>query len=91
MPRFYKSFYHETDLDVDIDDFLNACSSTDIDELIEALIEDGHISKKAKQGLYEPYSVSEAQFQEALDKLDGKWNLLTQEEEATILKIASRF
>jgi hypothetical protein len=105
MPKFYE--YQEVEaqidiyvdrrrryrfeIDIDVDDFLNKCSSREIDELIDALIEDGHISKEAKDNVYDSYNVSEAQYQEALKKLRGRWNMLTKEEEETILKIANRF
>lgn len=90
MPKFYKQTEVCVETEVDIDDFLNACSSKDIDELVDALIEDGHISEKAKLS-YDCYSAAEAYFEEALEKLKGKWNMLTQEEEEIILKIANRF
>jgi len=36
-------------------------------------------------------SVSESQFEDALNKLHGKWNRLSQEEEETIINISKRF
>jgi hypothetical protein len=36
-------------------------------------------------------SVSESQFEDALNKLHGKWNRLSQEEEDTIINISKRF
>jgi hypothetical protein len=86
MPTFYAE-----DVDIDIDKFLSACSSRETEELIDALIEDGYLIKncRANSTLYD--SVSESFFEEALRKLHGKWNMLTQEEEEIILKIASRF
>ncbi len=36
-------------------------------------------------------SVSESQFEDALNKLQGKWNRLSQEEEDTIINISKRF
>jgi hypothetical protein len=36
-------------------------------------------------------TVPEQIFQEALQKLDGKWNLLTKEEEEIITNISKRF
>lgn len=74
----------------EIDDFLSSCSSREIDDLIDTLIEDGHLTEDCKKN-YELYAASEQEFQNALKKLNGKWNMLTQEEEQAILKIASRF
>jgi hypothetical protein len=36
-------------------------------------------------------SVSESQFEDALNKLHGKWNRLSQEEEDTIINISKKF
>jgi len=36
-------------------------------------------------------SVPESFYIDAIDKIKGRWNMLTQEEEEIILKIASRF
>ena len=41
MPEF------ETYVDVDVDEFVSACSKREIKELIEVLIEGGHISSSA--------------------------------------------
>lgn len=85
MPTFYAE-----DIDIDVDEFLSSCSSDEIEEIIEALIEDGYISKQHREK-YASLSATESEFEEALNKLHGKWNMLTQEEEQAILKIASRF
>ena len=45
-----------------------------------------------KDGYPTPYShPAESKFQNEILKLYDKWNMLTQEEEETILKIANRF
>ena len=89
MPKFYKQT--EVYTDVDADEYLYACSAKETEELIHALIEDGYLKKDCRVDDYEVYSPSESVYQEALDKLNGKWNMLTKEEEEIILKIASRF
>lgn len=92
MPRFYEYQDVEVDLDIDIDEFLNKCDSSEKEELIDALIEDGYLKKHCRLNFNEVnYSVTEAQFVEALDKLMNKWNMLSQEEEQLILNIANRF
>ena len=77
-------------LDIDVDEFLSYCSSSEIEEIIDTLIKDGQINKNARIGIG-PYSTSEAEFQEALNKLHGKWNMITQIEEHAIIKTSSRF
>jgi hypothetical protein len=85
MPTFYGE-----DIDIDVDDFLNACNGNEKDELIAALIEDGYISKSQVDS-HKEMSASEEIFEEHLDALHGKWNRLTKEEEEIIMVIAKRF
>lgn len=89
MPKFYKQT--EVYVDVDVDEYLSACNTEETEELIEALIEDGYLKKNCRPLSYQMYSVPESFYQEALDKLKGRWNMLTKEEEELILKIANRF
>lgn len=87
MPTFYAE-----DIDIDADEFLSYCNDRDREELIDALIEGGYLKKDCKEDFKDyNYSVSEAHFVEAVDKLRSKWNMLTQEEEELIIKIANRF
>jgi len=86
MPRFDVN----EDIDLDVDEFLSACDSGDIKELIEALIENGdlemkHFADRSRM------SAGEQIFEEHLSSISGRWNQLTQEEEETILKIGARF
>lgn len=78
---------------IDVDEFLSSCSSREIKELIDALIEDGHIHKSAieKESSSTNVSVGESIFQESLDKLYNKWNILSKEEEDYIVNLAKRF
>lgn len=76
---------------VDVDDFLSACDKYEIQEIIDALEEDGYI--RPSQRIKKPtgLSAAEALFEEALSKLQGKWNRLTKEEEKIITDISKRF
>lgn len=38
-------FYSDTEVDISVDEFLSECDSGDIKELIDALIEDGHLNQ----------------------------------------------
>lgn len=80
--------------DIDVEDFLYACGSRDIDELIDALIEEGHLPKSVKrinQSENSGASAPECEYEEALDRLHGKWNMLSADEEQTIISISKRF
>ena len=87
MPTFYAE-----DIDIIVDEFLSACSSREKEELIDALIEDRYLKENCKVDYkYELLSVPESFYIDAIDKIKDRWNMLTQEEEEIILKIASRF
>jgi hypothetical protein len=91
MPTFYVE-----DIDIEPYEYVSQCSYSDIKELIGELIDKGYlppsiknmISKKDKEN--PGFHPSEAVYEEAIDKLHGKYTNLTQEEEETILKIANR-
>jgi len=75
--------YFETnpdEIEVDVDDFLSACSSSEIKELVQALKDDGHLDEGDLDN----------DFDIALRKLAGNSWRLTKEDEETILKIASK-
>ena len=90
MPKFSEWVEVDADVDVSVDDFLSACSSRDIDDLIKALIEDGHLPKHFNSR-YDGMGIGESFYEAALDKLHGKWNCLSKEEEELIMNIAKRF
>jgi len=74
-------------VDIDIDDFLWNCSKYDIKELINALVDGGHIPKEVvnlKGEVKEEIIFKgrgESEFSEKLDKLKEKYYSLNQEEE----------
>jgi hypothetical protein len=78
-------------VDVDIDDVLWNLSSHDKQELVDDLYEEGYVPKEIEKKENPPVSVGESFFNEALDKLRGKWNMLTDEEETIIINISKRF
>ncbi len=83
-------FNYDGDIEVSIDDFLTTCDDSDINDIVDVLVEDGYI--KPSQIIHEPnMSASEQLFEEALDKLHGKWNQLSKSEEEIIMALAKRF
>ena len=79
-------------VDISVDDFLSDCDKYDKQEIITALIEDGWIKPHSAIGDVDesPRSYDESEFETALDKLHGRWNMLTKEEENAIIKIGNR-
>lgn len=76
---------------VDIDDFLSACDKHEIEEIIDALEEDGYIKPSQRHSKSDGLPAPEAIFEEALNKLHGKWTRLSKSEEEIIMAIAKRF
>ena len=75
--------YFETnpdEIEVDVDEFLSACSSSEIKELVQALKDDGHLDE----------GEDDNDFDIALRKLAGNGWRLTKEDEETILRIANK-
>ena len=79
------------DQELSVTDFVTACDNSEIEELIDTLIEEGYISEMSKQIDSTRFGISEAQYEEALRKLHGKWNSLTSEEENLIIELAKKF
>jgi hypothetical protein len=83
------SFYTDAEVDVDVQEFLEACNDREITEIIEFLEENDYIS--SKQNSDGKYSVNELELHENLDAIYGKYGSLTKEEEQIIATIAKRF
>ena len=91
MPNILVPVDTEIDVDVEVNDFLDTCGSSDIEQIIEYLIEEGHINKFAVNDYNINQSVTEIEFEDALKKLQGNWNRLSSDDEQTIVKIANQF
>lgn len=85
MPTFYAE-----DIDIDPDEFVSSCNSREIKELIDALVEDGHIPKTNDVAPADK-NLLDNDWDEVIGKIAGLGRLrLTNEEEETIRKIANR-
>lgn len=85
MPEF------ENYVEVDVDDFVSACSKRDIKELIEILIEDGHISNSSIITANPNVGVLESDFIEKMGKLQEKYYRLSQEDEKTLEDLFKKY
>jgi len=83
MPSFYVN-----DVDIDVDEFLSACSDSEIKELVDALVEDGHLKPGA---VANSTKINNEEFDEACSNLIGNSWRLSKEDEETILQIAKKF
>lgn len=94
MPSFSQnvsvdlSDYVDVDVDINVGEYLDECDSTEINEIINYLVKEKLITKQPPIG---DVSVPEEMFEEALNKIHGKWNRLTAEEEQMIYRISNKF
>jgi hypothetical protein len=72
-----------------IESFLNNCDPVDLQYLVQWVKDANMITQR--DFLDRAMSAGEHEFENQLDKLHGKWNVLTKEEEECIYKIAKRF
>jgi hypothetical protein len=86
MPDF------SAEIDIEPWEYVSECSRREIDELIETLIEDGHLSRfngKAvpnKQG----GSVMDMEWDELITKIRNSKHLLSNEDESRIIDIGNK-
>ena len=95
MPEF------TAEIDIDPSEFISDCSSSEIDELIETLHEDGHLTEYFKLNeILDPNSyivivgpdanLMDIEWSEVMVKLSRNRFMLSNEEEELIKKIANR-
>jgi hypothetical protein len=78
-------------VDVDINDVLWSMGDRDKQKLVDELYDEGFTPEELEKKLDPPTHAAESIFNEALDKIKGKWNMLTEEEETIIINISKRF
>ena len=83
------------DIDISPDEFVGACNRREIGQLIEALVEDGHIEpdrieKNNGTGVRKP-NINDQRFWDSLDKLAKCRDLLSIDDEDYINNLAERF
>jgi hypothetical protein len=79
----------ETEIDLSVDEFLDECSSKEIKELIEALIEDGHIPKLNSPGVKLTYHHSD--FSEKMNELSSKYLSIDNDDLEIIEKLFKKY
>lgn len=90
MPTFRENV--EVEMSINPEHYVKGCNEYSKNRLIDALIEDGCLSEYCRPAYqYELLSPPESFYVMAINKLKDKWNMLTQEEEELIIKIANRF
>ena len=86
MPEF------ESYVDVDVDEFVSSCSSREIKDLIDCLIEDGHLQKnELVKDPEQKIGVLEEEFLTKLHTLSSKYYSMTEEELETINDLYNKY
>ena len=87
MPEF------TTEIDIDPSEYLDSCSQREIKELIEFLVEDGHLPKTvlSQTETSKSYSRFEQDFLEKLDKLGKRYHSISREDEDKLEEIFKRY
>jgi predicted lipase len=89
MPSFNE--YVDVDIDIDVSEFLSKCNLTDIDDIIEWLIDNDHIDEKSSKNPQTNHpSYDKDEMEELLDKIKDSYYLLSVEDEETIKQIANK-
>ncbi len=84
--------YFSDDIEVEVDDFMDACSDREIRNVIEYLIRNQKITRKDFNFLDDDASgVLESEFREALIKLNDCRLQLSNEDTQTILNISKKY
>jgi len=79
------------EVDIDVDNFLNECGYSEITYVIEWLQNHGHLEKEEATKASNRVSIPEQEFQDALDVLYDKWNMMNNEETDLIINISKRY
>jgi ribosomal protein S8 len=83
------TFYQDAEIEVSVDEFYSECSSSEKEELVDLLKDDGYLkdevitSEDTETYMYDEFNI-------ALQKLSTNRLVLSVEEEEIIKKIASR-
>lgn len=84
MPEF------ESYVDVDVDEFLSACSKKEIENLIEYLIEDGYLNSRGIINKHDK-SLIEEEWDEIIDNLKDKRLSISVEDEELIRQLSKKY
>jgi hypothetical protein len=79
-----------SDVDVDVDEFLSACSIREREELIDALVEDGYVIR-VNDSNNSKKNILDLEWDEITYKLNLLRQRITLEEEETIKNIVKKY
>lgn len=87
MPEFESSNW----IGVEVDEFLEACNSSEIDEVVEWLESSGHVVAKKVSSQRRSAAIPDLEWDAAISALSGMRYQLSPEEEAMVKSIAKKY
>ena len=72
------------------EEYVISCTASEIVELVSALVREGHLPNSANHMASYNYTVSEIDYENALNDLHGKYRNLSSEDEQTIISISKK-
>lgn len=95
MPEFSQYVEVETEIDVSVNDFLSSCSKRELKELVDALLEDGHLLIKMDGTLNYAHndnmSLIEQEWYQMCDELKSIKLMMTNKDEEQIKSIVNKY
>lgn len=86
------TFYEEAEFDIEPYEYVSSCSKREIKELIEELVDSGHLSRSAIQlKTGDTPSILDMEWDDICYKIQNNRLNLSNEEEELIRKISKRF
>jgi hypothetical protein len=85
-------FYTHADIDLDVEEIYDELSSSEVNELVDILVEEGYVVKtNSNPKLPDSQNTSEWLFTNMIGKVISNRLRLTKEEESLLQKISDRF
>jgi hypothetical protein len=91
MAEFSSEFSSSIEIDIEPSEFVDNCSRSEIKELIEILVNEGHLPKSVLRKLNTSYSPLEEEFYDKLDELSKKYHSISSEDEEILNKIFKKY
>jgi hypothetical protein len=79
------------DVDIDVDDFMSDCNRREIKEVIDYLIDEGHINESIMMTPESKMGIMEREFIENMSKLSGCYYRLKPEEEKILENLFKKY
>jgi len=96
MPEFTQYVEVEAEVEVSVDEFLDACTKRELKELVDALLEDGHL-KITPDGLtngvkkFSDMTLMEKEWVEMCNELETLKHRMTNEDEDVLKSIINKY